>query len=65
MLREYRWLSPWLMANNNPWRCSSRYPASKNHCGFCLAGLGIRRFDPIAEASQLPDHSIFPNSQTL
>jgi hypothetical protein len=24
---------------------------------LCLAGLGIRRFDPIAEASELPDHS--------
>jgi hypothetical protein len=23
----------------------------------CLAGLRIRRFDPIAEASELPDHS--------
>jgi hypothetical protein len=24
---------------------------------LCLAGLRIRRFDPIAEASELPDHS--------
>jgi hypothetical protein len=24
---------------------------------LCLAGLKIRRFDPIAEASELPDHS--------
>ena len=24
---------------------------------LCLVGLRIRRFDPIAEASELPDHS--------
>ena len=24
---------------------------------LCLAGLRVRRFDPIAEASELPDHS--------
>src|SRR6266480_4207733 len=30
---------------------------------LCLAGLRIRRFDPIAEASELPDH--FPSAPLL
>src|SRR5258708_39716674 len=29
---------------------------SKNHCTCALAGLRIRWFDPIAEASELPKH---------
>ena len=28
----------------------------ENHCALCLAGLRIRWIDPIAEASELPDH---------
>ena len=34
----------------------STLQARKSMC-LCLAGLRIRRFDPIAEASELPDHS--------
>jgi hypothetical protein len=38
--------------------CSARIPpGSKKSLRLCLAGLRIRRFDPIAEASELPEHS--------
>src|SRR6266571_8995110 len=33
-----------------------RYPLGRKSLRLCLAELRIRRFDTIAEASELPDH---------